>query len=626
MDRMLLKITTALSLSLFAHNAVVASQTQIKENDYPFISVTNTSEYDDKTLVVLPQISIKEGNRSLITNNNNNIEIFNGACPYMVPQEEDVPFFLNLTISNKLKKSCKNLSTPEARDALNNIFTNLAYDEAVQLYQTHGDNFIDYFTDSMVKNVTKIVEELLLHESGLSQASKHLSKLAGKDLKANKNISEWALANLPKNIIDLIALKPITSYINKEYIGPKIVAPYAAYGVNQLDLGSLIQDYVLAPIYKKLQSYDKILLKNKWYEGEKYKSKISEHEISILECRDDLPNLEPNISKSENKVAEAENKLESKKNDIYYNDNHGYASWLYWKTGIGRDNIPEEIKKGKVSGKRDRLVNQKSTLESKVINLEENIESIKVSINQIYQQVESYKDLERADHIFEIKYEIRSLKIANKTIQDLMEPCLHIKPGMFSDLFTLENASIVTNALITPTYRYFDMCGVISPMNELKLQLSTGKLITTMNDTMGILEKQVKEFQELKDSNIIPDDHELDGLSTGESALKYFSTAASFAVKATVTAHSTMSLHERMLDPIVQHKKKVCTILEDTHSGFKRACVLPNALIGTAKWAAASWVVNMLTTGVLGYPILPTDWYYPLGMAVVEEVTLHYYS
>jgi len=163
-------------------------------------------------------------------------------------------------------------------------------------------------------------------------------------------------------------------------------------------------------------------------------------------------------------------------------------------------------------------------------------------------------------------------------------------------------------------------------MKDLRLQLSTGKLITTMNDTMGILEKQVNEFQVLNESNIIPDDHELEGLSTGKAALKYVSTATSFAMKATATVHSTTTLHERMLDPIVQHKKKVCTKLEEAHLGFKRAYIIPNALIGTAKWAAAFWGVNMLTTGVLGYPILPTDWYYPLGVAVAEEVALYYSS
>lgn len=220
------------------------------------------------------------GNNAFSSHNNNNnsdLEMppLNKAAPKLADQ-------LTLYGALELQAICEALNTDEVGVQMNNAITNLAFDVSLEVGNAPGNAFFNLFQTRIQEMMFGQIESLITKKTGLSVPMNLAKYFTGYSLSGKKQATEIAREYLSDSVLNILRLKFLTDPLNRHVLGPKLVAPYTAYAINQLNLGQAIQKHVYAKFMKTLQECQPELIAKALEEDRQVEQQVIELDLEML--------------------------------------------------------------------------------------------------------------------------------------------------------------------------------------------------------------------------------------------------------------------------------------------------------------------------------------------------------
>ncbi len=257
-------------------------------------------------------------------------------------REEKIPFYLTEDILFKIEDTCHLFLTPEAGEALNNFFTNFAYEKSLELYLLHGIHFLKPLTikihnqmETFCNKIENSINQLL--DFKFTQRKKRKNDSNDKSNPENSQINQIQnsilqnfVSSCSQHVLDF-SIRNVNHYLDRlsgEVIGPQLIAPLVAKAINEIKVGTLLQNQFFKNLCEYNSSFKPFLV-----------------EKNIAKCNDLLNKRDEAIEKLESlkqeplpasktrEEQELENEMnaEIKRLDVQLSEKLGMLDYAKWK-------------------------------------------------------------------------------------------------------------------------------------------------------------------------------------------------------------------------------------------------------------------------------------------------------
>ncbi|MBX9804862.1 MAG: hypothetical protein K2Y18_03810 [Alphaproteobacteria bacterium] len=531
----------------------------------------------------------------------------------VIPQTPKAPSFLTLEHSYRMRDVCQVLMTDEVAVALSNVFTNVAYREAVELYAIHGDRFIKPFTDKIISILYGTVEGTVFGAAGLGDLLKSLRKLSGFDLSGKSHVPSYLRSKLPQHIIDILRLKPVTNYANKHLIGPHVVAPNVAYAIDQIQMGRLIQSEIFKRLHDKLDSFQDDLV-------EKSDTRLNDLRSELVSLGDELQR-----QTHDGEAQRLADEIQAKKAELKVleetvaRENEGR-----WAIAMLFNSAASQTLLNTCSSE---LCVLETTLTNKNRVLEEmsnKIEALRLErdgIIRVLQRAQSSQDVVLlVDSQPNFVACLERIPLFGDRLEVLMKPCPHIQPGFLSSVLTTDNAKRYGSVPALVAHNYLRLSGTVQAVHSLRHELSIPELRVTFEEVAFRIGDMREIVQEMQNAPMLPAQEELEGRGFVGSGLGYAwsllrGTATNIQNTIRLVRGGTLAAA-----PVIDHTARVQNRLENVRYSIILARMPFNMVYNTLKFKATLGALNYVTEFVFGARLTSGNWYTAAILACVEEM------
>lgn len=562
-----------------------------------------------------------------------------------------------------LRHVCSSLMTPEAGEAFNNVFTNLAYAQTCDLYAKHGDRLVEPFSQYMIGLSYEISKAAVLRASGMqpivstvSKTCSSFNKLTGYDISVErllpfgKQDAVQVLHKSPEFWVGILRLKFLTDSLNRRLVGPQLVAPTVAYGVNQMNLGRTLQQNVFGSIIKGLDDYNSNQHQSLQAQIEAGKRKLDKLEIALELARIDaasaperrasqIKELQGQIDQKREQLKTALVPVEKENQDLSYT--RRALSWTAsWVVNVEPDNIVSLRKElSDLEASLKKLDSEKDSETQAIRNIQKDIENTEKALAnmqlelltpQEYLQFKNEPLGESAQSALEL---LRGLEVCGYQLGAYMEPCPHLESGMLSNLLTLDNAKIAGSGLMAIPYQALRLTGTLDAIQLLRQDFESATLQHKFNrvtdNITRLLQKDLSEELgrvELKITartavhsapNLLRGATEMWKAKSWGEGFEHAQARASevqeIAVRKTLeVAHEEV---HAIAGPIMDHAIQIRTHASDVVQGVRMTLLVPrlayNTFIYTSVFGAGNYLTGFIvetSTGLPGIMALALIW------------------
>jgi hypothetical protein len=552
----------------------------------------------------------------------------------LVQRVSNAPSILSLSSSIKIQSVCRVFMTPNSADEMNNVFTNLAYEQAVKLYAQHGDRFIEPFTEQIHGMIFGVFESSLKKAIGVGELISAFQKLSGIRVSGKEHFTDAANRNLPRSVLDALRLKFATDLLNKHVVGPYVVAPNIAYAVNQINFGQILQDQLFVRVVNLLHEFEDELVERSVDELKVYAAQIVllNEELQLLNGT-----LLPDLSDDDKRQDAEQISALKKELDKLQGQASAELAWSEYLNPM-RNSSPKELV---VAQKREELSALEQAIRAKkkirqdqrdnIKRIEDEIVSLNVKGQAVAQALiaagrynnqgqATEADITGAQQLLKsgitLREQFGELPFIGKAIDRYMAPCPHIQPGILSSMLTENNLSLVA---VVPR-GYLRLTGVTGSVNRLREVLSPEAFQRTVDETVSGVNGVRDAVHQLSVVQLTPNSEQLEAQGYVGAGLTRLTTAVRGGVQVlhhgTRAISGTMTLHR----PAVNHLRRIQAdsqqMVLKLHLAATPARVSYNFLIHVGQ----IWALNYFSNLVRGVPVTDHTYTIAFTIAIMQQL------
>lgn len=541
------------------------------------------------------------------------------VAPFSQPAPQ-APDYLTLSNSRDAQDLCLPFLEESAFETLNNIFANLAYEETVRLYAIHEDRFVAPLTDILInKGFFGIAQWIVLKKTGLDVFKSAFEAISGKQVSSCDYLGAQAKSNLHQTVLDVLRFKPITGFINRNVVGPQLVAPYVASAVYKADLGRLMQVQIFKRLYDTLVSYEADLIARE-------KSKIPQYEKQLEEVgktKSDLSNRYTEIHLRSTQLAKDLAVAETRQKEVLGGIFKESSFYSYY---VSRELTPEEKQVVALKDELGKINAESRTYSQNLVACQKEHKTLQEALKDSRELLEDDRSIKKMTPLLSILEEamvIEGLLSGGSrplyTLQQLAASCPHIQSGVFGRFVSQHSGKLkpVIDTLAYGGYLYLQAAGVITPVERLKYRLSLQGVQDTVQVTFNKYKTIGEGYAKIANRSF----HPTEELSVLESSRHYISKA-----RETNSDIHSMLKALRFYQPILEHVREVKGQATNLGVGLKRAYAPVQIVGNTLMLMPILYVANyLLESGIAGYHV-PTGYMPALLVAIFMQMISHFIS